>query len=547
MATSSPFKEDTVKAAPIKVTTKKGENGKHIHKKPGLELGEPLATSSPFKEDTVKAAPIKVTTKKGENGKHIHKKPGLELGEPLAPFKEDTVKAAPIKVTTKKGENGKHIHKKPGLELGEPLATSSPLKEDTVKTESKPRKKKKSSSSQIVSKRNSNIIEEDGKKKTNKKSTKKSSSSVPKSTLTEESLPKESSERKNTSSTTIDVVQTDKVEKTPENDALHRKMNGKEVNGKQEEQEIAHVEEVDSPLERNDRNRRSSSPKSRYHMDDIELPESDKVTLGIIKKKKGDSSSKGKDRGGGKGKKKSKSKEKKELKKVKSKEISSEPTDEHMASSSPAAISGSIESSDTLTFVSPTKKKSKKRRRSSQETIKAEDVIESKKSLLEQRRKSADHGIPFDSSKKPMVSHSTSYSSLQEENRKIFCEELRQASKSQYDIANDTDQISKANIKVKPSGVIKEKSPTRPSIFHQLQSSPEPQEPEVSISSGAIEDNLLDSDFKVKKSGLIVGKKTTSATRPSILEEDQTAKTSPKGKQLILHSVRQYRGHNVYS
>lgn len=291
-------------------------------------------------------------------------------------------------------------------------------------------------------------------------------------------------------------------------------------------------DEVDGST-RNDRSKRSSSPKSRYQTEspaDPEVP--GVVTVGVIKKER-DSNPKSK----GSDKKKASKKEKGTKKKEKSKRRvgTTEPPPVEELSPSSAAISGSIES-DTLTFVSPKKKGSKsslKKQKTAEDLTKSKSTESSpttKKRSTLPRRKSEDHGKVL-----------TSYSSMQDENMKAFREELREASKSQYDIPDggsldhDVKIEIDSNIKVKKSGQVKEgKSTPRPSIFEQS-SSPEPEE--ASISSGAalegilndtLETNLLETDFKVKKSGVVVEKKSSTSSRPSIFEEPQK---SPDGKQ----------------
>lgn len=325
------------------------------------------------------------------------------------------------------------------------------------------------------------------------------------------------------------------------------------------------LDEVDSshPLDpginRNDRGRRSNSPKSRYRMGEgeggpelmAEQLEPEKVPV-VKKKKKRKADVKRNEDKTKKETKKSKSKsqaseKKKEPKKrKKSKDepasaevpVATEPepspppeapiTEQPVEILQSAAVSGSIES-NTLTFVA-----AKKGSKSSLDKLTTEEQeIQSANTLP--RRKSEDHGkLRKLSNSKPM-NHSTSYSDLKAETQKTFREELREASRSQHDMEEAVDASITIdidpNIKVKKSGLIKEGKgkgkALRPSIFDQS-SSPE-LEVATPISSGAVEDNILDSEFKVKKSGLMVGRKTSSSTRPSILNEQ--SKESPHGKE----------------
>jgi hypothetical protein len=255
--------------------------------------------------------------------------------------------------------------------------------------------------------------------------------------------------------------------------------------------------------------------------------EEEKVTVGVIAKDKG-AKKKPKDEDK---KKKRKSKEESSSRKVSKEELSyssrkvsaaekeipptvEEHTEEPLSLSvdamppQSAAISGSIES-NTLTFVSGKKGGSKS---SLNET--EEEEVRSKKNNTLPRSKSTDY------SRRSSASDTSD-----------FRNELREASRSQHDMpeavnSSMTIEID-PHIKVKKSGIVKGKTPVRPSIFDQS-SSPEPEEI-VPISSGPIEDNLLDPEFKVKKSGIVQGRKTSATSRPSILDEKETKK-SPDGK-----------------
>ncbi len=318
----------------------------------------------------------------------------------------------------------------------------------------------------------------------------------------------------------------------------------------------------DDEIDRSNRNRRSNSPKSRYRMEEEEktpeakppkakaskakaAAEPEKVTIGVVKKKK-----KAKDEGGGvqksteSGKKPSKKKksksegDEKEEKKKKPKKKKKSSTDvpstevaptaaatENMSLSvdlplpppGSAAISGSIES-NTMTYTAA--------KHGSKSSLNKPEQPQERQNATLPRRKSADHSS---SSAEGRVSHSTSSSDIREETEKAFRRELREASQSQHDMKDIID--IDPNIKVKKGGVIKEgravgRRPNLPS-FDQS-SSPEPGEM-TPISSGAVEDNILNPEFKMKKSGVVVGKKTSTSTRPSILDE-QKEKTPPQGK-----------------
>lgn len=175
-----------------------------------------------------------------------------------------------------------------------------------------------------------------------------------------------------------------------------------------------------------------------------------------------------------------------------------------------AAISGSIES-NTLTFVS-TKKGSKS---SLNQLGDGEEEVQLEK----------EHTNTLPRSKSANLSRRSSRDTSE------FRNELREASRSQHDmpeaVATSVTIEIDPNIKVKRSGLVKGKNLSRPSIFDQS-SSPEPEEV-TPISSGPVEDNLLDSEFKVKKSGVVQGRKASATTRPSILDEKET-KTTPVGK-----------------
>lgn len=184
-----------------------------------------------------------------------------------------------------------------------------------------------------------------------------------------------------------------------------------------------------------------------------------------------------------------------------------------------AAVSGSVESN---TMVYKATKHSSKTSLNEPEPPRAQPGGQKNATLP--RRKSADQGGSMDS----RVSHSTSSSDIREETERAFRKELREASKSQQDMKEVID--IDPNIKVKKGGAVKEgrggtRRPSLPS-FDQS-SSPEPEEA-TPVSSGAVEDNILDPEFKVKKSGVMVGRKTSSSARPSILDE-QKEKTSPRG------------------
>lgn len=308
------------------------------------------------------------------------------------------------------------------------------------------------------------------------------------------------------------------------------------------------TDDVDSPhsstIDRSDRQRRSSSPKSRYRMGEaVEQPEPTASSSKKRKKSKSEDSKKSKaeERKSSKKnedelkKKRSKWKDQASEKKVtKDKETkkkrkrskggaetstsslkeqssiadSSTNAEPEMTSPQSAAISGSIES-NTLTFVAAKGSKSSLHMLTEGQESQGDSLPKETRNTLPRRRKSVDSGV-----------------------NEAFREELREASQSQHNIAGNADITVDIdpNIKVKKSGVIKEgKTSSRPSIFDQS-SSPEPEEV-MPISSGAVEDNLLDSEFKVKKSGVVVGRKTSSTARPSILDdEQQQSRTSPNGK-----------------
>ena len=355
--------------------------------------------------------------------------------------------------------------------------------------------------------------------------------------------------------------------------------------GNEEENVVAQLENIideeELNLHRKDRKRRSTSPKSRYRMDDSDTAtemEADKVASpkkkskkasteedkGKRKKKKVEKSvSEEKDRSGSvaeKKKKKTKS-PKKASKKAESKTSEEEKIDPQTETPSPelpilsAAVSGSFES-DTMEFVPKQKesssqaedktadesknseKKGKKKKKtesydSNTQSLKREKKkgksIPQSQSMSGLRRASVDQGVV--SSGKHSMSNSQSFSSVEEQNK--F---RKEASKSEHDLSDVASSMD-SSIIVKKSGLVKGKSTSssRPSIFNQS-SSPEPEMTSLTSLSSEREfqqdqstedgENIPDPDFKVKKSGKVVGRKTsTGATRPSILDEQSSAGT----------------------
>lgn len=467
-----------------------------------------------------------------------------------------------------------------GGEYGNPLAASSPVKEPSVENDGKLKKKKKASNRASINAGEEAVGSDDTKRnstangggKANSSSRKAASSSAT-ATATEEdkTSPKKRKKKKTTKGAEASLIEnsarsparSSEVSKT----SLSSKMSSPDVKTVQAEindpriedshippqNESLSVDEVDGSynVDRSARHRRSSSPKSRYRMGDSESPteeqgQPEKVTVGVFAKEKEPQKVKKKAKASEKKKKRKKSKEpssrkvsKEQPQTASSKEQSSSrkvsaaskgqaatetPAEEEEPCLEPvsAAISGSIES-NTLTFVS------KEGRHSPGE----QDVKRNANTLP--RAKSAGHSRSTQSSAEASVNHSTSssISNLREETEKKFRSELREARRSQHDMpeainSSLTIEID-PNIKVKKSGQVKGKTPVRPSIFNQS-SSPEPEDA-APISSGAVEDNILDSELKVKKSGLMVGRKTSATSRPSILDEKQT-ENRPSGKTL---------------
>ena len=317
---------------------------------------------------------------------------------------------------------------------------------------------------------------------------------------------------------------------TTEKEKVKRKKSSKKVKGAEGEAENAAVGATKEKVKK----------KKSKHKESEKQKDAEKITVGVIAKEKADKK-KPKSEDTDKKKKRKKSKEESSSRKTSrdqsqspsrkasttakedgsieempmTKELPEEPlslsVDVPPAQS--AAISGSIES-NTLTFVS-TKKGSRSSLNQPGDDGEEEEEMERHTTNTLPRRKSADHSRRSSSSRD--VSE--------------FRNELREASRSQHDMpeaVNSSVTIDiDPNIKVKKSGLIKGKNLMRPSILDQS-SSPEPEEV-APISSGPVEDNLLDSEFKVKKSGVVQGRKTSASTRPSILDEKEKEPT-PVGK-----------------
>jgi len=339
------------------------------------------------------------------------------------------------------------------------------------------------------------------------------------------------------------------------------------------------IDEEELNLVRKDRNRRSSSPKSRYRMDDSDAAtevEADKLASSKKKTKKASSEedkgkkkkkkkkaeksvSEEKDQSVSEKKKKTKSASpKKASKKTGSKTYTDGQQTEILPPELPvlsAAVSGSFES-DTMEFVRKksshlvevraedkpldeiknSEKKGKKKKNSESYNSNTQSLKREKKkgkslphsqSVSGLRRASVDQGVV--SSGKHSMSSSQSFSSIEEQ--KKFRKELKEASKSEHDLSDLASSID-SNIVMKKSGLVKGKSTSssRPSIFNQS-SSPEPEMTSMTSLTSTERDfqqdqstedgeSIPDPDFKVKKSGKVVGRKTsTTGPRPSILDE----------------------------
>ncbi len=368
----------------------------------------------------------------------------------------------------------------------------------------------------------------------------------------------------------------------------------------QEIEELSTMQEEELNLHKKDRNRRSTSPKSRYQMDangapedqtDEEIPiskkkktkkgtkeataaaedqidgeitssakkQTKKTTSEVKpkKKKKADSATDGEVSVQEKGKKKKSTPSKKSNKKKVDKDESEVPEELPILS---AAVSGSFES-DTMEFVPkkreineetadkgedenmtmedstskdlPKKSKKKKKkgddldhheRTQSLKREKKKKTVSPSQSASAIRRGSVDQGV---TSSKHSMSNSQSFSSIEEQ--KKFREELKEASKSEHNLVELVGSLD-SNLKVKKSGLVKGKSTSssRPSIFNQS-SSPEPEMTSMNSLSTSekefeqertTEDDVPDPNFKLKKSGVVVGRKTSAGgARPSILDE----------------------------
>ena len=318
-------------------------------------------------------------------------------------------------------------------------------------------------------------------------------------------------------------------------------------------QNIQKEEEVNH-LKRGDRNRRSVSPKRRYHMDEADTASGEesvdgRVVTGVIRNKirevgKSETGKSSKDVEKRKKKRYKAAEKKVERKsKVASSEAPVEPMEgkKDKVSLFPETVTGSFksdtieytskksspssrkrESKDDLSPNSPKREKNEYLRTNSlkREKNKKEDkVVSDSKSMISSCRSSVDQF--FSESTEHSTKYSQSFSTT--EMQKRFRENLRQASKSEQDMVSMVASLD-SNIKVKKSGQVKEeKSQVRPSIFNNS-SSIEPEEGSE-WSLGAMggwesrgDENLLDVNFKVKKSGVLVKKKVAVTTRPSILE-----------------------------
>ena len=501
--------------------------------------------------------------------------------EPASPPPASPPVAAEVKIRDKKnGKKRLSATRASGGEFGGPLAASSPVKDGAVEAET-PKKKKNSRSSVVEGdvsasgtidkkkKKNSrsSVAEDDVNSSTMEKKKKRSSHSeeggkeegketmekkkkkASRSPVIEESTDDGTTKKKKRSSRSSFAADDDTRNGTSEAGKKKKKADSKRHSTEVKVQAGINDFSIKDPpqIDRSDRHRRSSSPKSRYRLGDAEeaageiQAQPEKPTTNGSKKKRKKSKSeddkkeskkkedKKSDRESKKKKRKSKDetgekkatkdKESKKKKRKSSKgetaqetaqpEPSTDTSTQQQQSSTEndltfqsVAISGSIES-NTLTF------HASKTSKTSLHSLTETSGTSSRTSTLPRthRRKSTDSG-----------------------NSCAFREELREASRSQHDIQSPDKPVTidiDPNIKVKKSGLIKEgKGSARPSIFDQS-SSPEP-EPVTSISSGPVEDNILDPEFKVKKSGVMVGRKTSSTTRPSILNEQD--KASPSGK-----------------
>lgn len=462
-------------------------------------------------------------------------------------------------------------------ELGKPLAASSPIRELGAESDIKPKRKKKAAGNRSSTSADEVTIssdvgvgnsttEDSGKAKSSRKKVSGSSASPSerrkKTSNSAEASLGENSTRSPAKKSSSGRSRKSGITNTSPPDVQMVQVEINDVRSEDgtspPQQASISVDEVDGSheIDRSDRQRRSSSPKSRYRMADSVSPteqqgEPEKVTVGVItkeepKKRKKKSKAKASRE---KKKKTKKSTEERKVSKDKSqpspRKVSKEqsqpssrkasattketPPPEELKEEPPgsalvpqsAAISGSIES-NTLTFVSTNNDPSKSSPNHFREG-KKEDA-----NTLPRSKKSDQGRSPKES-----VNHSTSYSNLKDETEKEFRNELREARKSQHDMpgavtTSMTIEID-PNIKVKKSGQVKGGTPVRPSIFDQS-SSPEPEEV-TPISSGPVEDNILDSELKLKKSGVMMGRKTSATTRPSILDEKKKkASRSPSGK-----------------